>query len=54
MVDASRNDEIRHAVNGIDTRWNLLFIVHIEVEDEAIRLIPARRATRRELTEYEA
>ena len=54
VVDASRNDEVRHAVIGMDTRWNLLFIVHIEVEDEAIRLISARRATRRERAEYEA
>ena len=54
VVDASRNEEVRHAVIGMDARWNLLFVVHIEVEDEAIRLISARRATRREWTEYEA
>ena len=54
VVDASRNDEVRDAVIGMDTRWNLLFVVHIEVEDEAIRLISARRATRQERTAYEA
>ena len=54
FLDASRSDEVRDAVIGMDTRWNLLFVVHTEVEDEAIRLISARRATRRERTEYEA
>ena len=54
VVDASRNDEARDAVIGMDTRWNLLFVVHIQVEDEAIRLISARRATRQERTDYEA
>ena len=54
VVDASRNDEARDAVIGMDTRWNLLFVVHIQVEDEAIRLLSARRATRQERTDYEA
>ena len=54
VVDASRNDEPRDAIIGMDARWNLLFVVHIEVEEGAIRLISARRATRRERTEYEA
>ena len=54
VVDASRNDEPRDAIIGMDARWNLLFVVHIEVEEGAIRLISARRATRRERIEYEA
>ena len=54
VVDASRNDEPRDAIIGMDARWNLLFVVHIEVVEGAIRLISARRATRRERTEYEA
>jgi uncharacterized protein len=29
-VDASRNGEVRDAVIGLDTRWNLLYVVHIE------------------------
>jgi uncharacterized DUF497 family protein len=52
-VDASRNDEAREAVIGYDMmRW-LLFVVHIEVEGEAIRIISARRATNEERRIYE-
>ncbi|MDJ0796142.1 MAG: BrnT family toxin [Calothrix sp. MO_167.B12] len=53
VVDASRNDEARDAIIGIDTRWNLLFVVHIEFEDDVIRIISARKATRREREYYE-
>ena len=53
VVDASRNDEARDAIIGMDKRWNSLFVVYVEVEDEAIRLISARKATRRERIEYE-
>ena len=42
LIDASR----------MDTRWNLPFVVHIELEDEAIRIISARRETRRERAYY--
>jgi len=38
VVDASRNEEARDAIIGMDMRWTLLFVVHIEIEDEAIRL----------------
>jgi len=54
VVDASRNDEARDAIIGMDIRWNLLFVVHIELEEDAIRLISARKATRKERTYYEA
>ena len=30
VVDASRNEEARDAIIGMDTRWNLLFVVHNE------------------------
>jgi uncharacterized protein len=53
VVDASRNDEARDAIIGLDTRWNLLFVVHIEFEDEVIRIISARKATRQERDDYE-
>lgn len=53
VVDASRNDEARDAVIGMDTRWNLLYVVHIEREDDMIRIISARRATRQEREDYE-
>jgi uncharacterized protein len=53
VVDASRNEEARDAVIGLDTRWNLLFVVHIEREENVIRIISARKATRQERAEYE-
>ena len=31
VVDASRNDEARDAIIGMDKRWNLLFVVYVEV-----------------------
>lgn len=54
IVDASPEDEERDAVIGMDQRWNLLFVVHIAFEDDAIRLISARKATREERRYYEA
>ncbi|MCW9682669.1 BrnT family toxin [Dolichospermum planctonicum UHCC 0167] len=53
IVDASRNDKARDAIIGLDTRWNLLFVVHIEFEDDVIRIISARKATRKEREYYE-
>ncbi|MEA5554273.1 BrnT family toxin [Anabaena cylindrica UHCC 0172] len=53
VVDASRNDEARDAIIGLDTRWNLLFVVHIEFEDDVIRIISACKATRKEREYYE-
>ena len=54
VVDASRNDEARDAVIGLDTRWNLLYVVYIERENDTIRIISARRATRQERKYYES
>lgn len=48
VVDASRNDEARHAAIGFDSTSRLLYVVHIEIEARAIRIISARRATSRE------
>lgn len=53
IVDASRNNELRDAVIGLDTRWNLLYVVHIEQEESGIRIISARKATRQERAKYE-
>lgn len=53
LVDASRNDEMREAIIGMDKAWNLLFVVHIQIEDDRIRLISARKATRKEQEYYE-
>lgn len=52
VVDASRNDEGRDAIIGMDRRWNLLYVVHIERND-VIRIISARKATRKEHENYE-
>jgi len=54
IVDVSPEDEERDAVIGMDRRWNLLFVVHIAFDDDAIRLISARKATREERRYYEA
>lgn len=53
VIDASRTKESREAVLGMDTRFRLLFVVHVEVEGEALRIISARRATRAEWRQYE-
>ncbi|MEH2068622.1 MAG: BrnT family toxin [Nostoc sp.] len=54
MVDASRNDEERDAVIGLDRRWNLLYVVYIERENDMIRIVSARKATRKEREYYES
>ncbi|WP_245940129.1 BrnT family toxin [Stenomitos frigidus] len=54
LVDVSRNDEARDAVIGLDARWNLLYVVHIQQEEMGIRIISARKATRQERADYES
>jgi uncharacterized protein len=54
LVDASRNDEARDAIIGLDTRYNLPYVVHIKQERDYIRIISARKATRQERREYES
>ena len=54
VVEASRNDEARDAVIGLDKRWSLLFVVYIERENDSIRIISARKAIRKEREAYEA
>lgn len=53
VVDASRNNEIRDAVIGMDQQWNVLFVVHVQIEDDEIRIISARKATPKERRDYE-
>lgn len=53
VVDASQNYEARDAIIGLDKRWNLLYVVYVEREDDKIRIISARRATRQERQFYE-
>ena len=54
VVDAYRADEARDAVIGYDETGHLLFVVHIEVNDEFIRIISARKATARERKDYDS
>ncbi len=52
VLDASRNDEARDAAIGCDAYGRLLFVVHIEIEGEAIRIISARKANPNEEMRY--
>ena len=54
LIDASRNEEARNAAIGRDTRSRLLYVVHIEIEDEFIRIISARKATREEIRNHDS
>jgi uncharacterized protein len=53
LVDATVKDESRDAAIGLTEDWTLLFVVHAIREDEVIRIISARRATRAERRIYE-
>lgn len=53
IIDASRRDETRDAMIGRDDIGRLLFVVHLLFEDDSIRLISARKATREERLFYE-
>ncbi len=53
LVDAGRKQEARDAVIGYDESGRLLFVVHIELEDDKIRLISARKATVTERNDYD-
>ncbi len=52
LVDASRNDEARDALIGFDATARLLYVVHVVVEAEVLRLVSARRATPEEEVLY--
>jgi uncharacterized protein len=45
VVDASRNDELRYKVIGYDESSRLLVVIHVEWQDEAIRILSAWPAT---------
>lgn len=53
IEDASRNDEARDAVLGYSADGKLLFVVHVVIDDEAIRIISARKATHEERYRHE-
>ena len=45
--------EDRFILIGYSQRQRLLYVVHAEVQREAIRIISARKATKHEKTRYE-
>jgi len=51
--DASRNNEKREGALGCDFDFRLLLVVHLEIEDEFIRIISARKAEPQERDRYE-
>jgi len=51
--DASRNNEKREGALGCDCDFRILFVVHLEIEDEFIRIISARKAEPHERENYE-
>ncbi len=53
LIDAGVDDEARDALLGESEDTTLLFVVHVEREGEAIRIISARRATNAERKTYE-
>jgi hypothetical protein len=54
LEDASRNAEERDAAIGFDAIQRLLYVVHIEIEGESIRIISARTATSEEQRRYDS
>jgi uncharacterized DUF497 family protein len=53
IVDAAGNYEARDAIIGFDAASRVLFVVHIQVDSGAIRIISARVATKRERQDHE-
>ena len=51
--DASRDGEQRDGAVGSDFNFRVLFVVHLVVEDEYIRIISARKAEPNERKRYE-
>lgn len=53
MLEAGAEDEAREAALGLAEDWTLLYIVHLVWEENAIRIVSARPATRAERRNYE-
>lgn len=53
LVDATDLGEVREAAIGLTEDWSLVFVVHVERRDDAIRIISARPATAEERKHYE-
>ena len=52
-VDATDGEEGRNAVIGLSRARSLLYVVHVECEEDNIRIISDREATNRERNIYE-
>jgi hypothetical protein len=52
-MDATELGEVREAAIGLTEDWSLLFVVHVERREDAIRIISARPATPEERRQYE-
>lgn len=46
------NNEDRYILLGLSETMRLLTVVHVEVVDDLIRIISARKATKTETTQY--
>jgi uncharacterized protein len=46
------DEEDRYLLLGLSTALKLLVVVHVEIENDVIRIISARKATRPETTLY--
>ena len=51
--DASQNKEKREGAVGCDFSFRLLFVVHLDIEVDFIRIISARKAEPQERNNYE-
>jgi uncharacterized DUF497 family protein len=54
LVEAERNQEPRDALIGFDAQGRLLFVVHLIIEGDCIRIISARKATPTERQTYDS
>lgn len=54
VIEASQRGEYREAVLGRDERGVILFVVHVDLSEDGIRLISARKATKKEREDYES
>jgi uncharacterized protein len=53
LVDATSDGEPREAIIGLTEAMDALFVVHLMVQNDVIRIISARRATRQERRQHE-
>ena len=46
------NDEDRYILLGLSSDTRILTVVHVEIVDDLVRIISARKATKTEATQY--